>query len=139
MSCVFEHSPDGAKGDNSYDNIFYDFRMKTTDTFGVAERHRHTATAGATDFLSETHLESNEHGRVALRALAGRLAVSPPAVSRMAQRLVRRGLLKREGACGLELTEAGLGRDLLEPNLAEVAIEPSDLTFVGGWTRKSLG
>lgn len=109
MSCVFEHSPDGAKGDNSYDNLFYDFCMKTTDTFGVAERHRHTATAGATDFLSETHLESNEHGRVALRALAGRLAVSPPAVSRMAQRLVRRGLLKREGACGLELTEAGLG------------------------------
>jgi Mn-dependent DtxR family transcriptional regulator len=83
--------------------------MKTNDTFGLAERHRHTATAGATDFLSETHLEANEHGRVALRALAGRLAVSAPAVSRMAQRLVRRGLLKREGACGLELTESGLG------------------------------
>jgi len=85
------------------------FCMKTIDTFGLAERHRHTATAGATDFLSETHLEASEHGRVALRALAGRLAVSPPAVSRMAQRLVRRGLLKREGACGLELTEPGLG------------------------------
>ena len=82
--------------------------MKTTDSRGAAERQRHAATAGATDFLSETHLESQEHGRVALRALAGRLSVSPPAVSRMAQRLVRRGLLKREGACGLELTDPGL-------------------------------
>ena len=62
--------------------------MKHADAIAGAERPRHAATAGATDFLSETHLEAHEHGRVALRALAGRLAVSPPAVSRMAQRLV---------------------------------------------------
>ncbi len=59
------------------------------------------------DFLSETLLESLEHGRVTLRALAARLSVTPPAVSRMAQRLVRQGLMRREGACGLVLTEMG--------------------------------
>ncbi|MCS7325553.1 MAG: metal-dependent transcriptional regulator, partial [Thermoflexales bacterium] len=48
-----------------------------------------------------------ESGRVSLRALAARLNVSPPAVSRMAQRLVRQGLLRREGACGLVLSELG--------------------------------
>lgn len=59
------------------------------------------------DFLSETYLEANETGRVSLRALAARLGVTPPAVSRMAQRLVRQGLLRREGACGLVLSQAG--------------------------------
>ncbi|MFN4294101.1 MAG: metal-dependent transcriptional regulator [Thermoflexales bacterium] len=59
------------------------------------------------DFLSETYLEANESGRVSLRALAARLGVTPPAVSRMAQRLVRQGLVRREGACGLVLSEAG--------------------------------
>jgi DtxR family Mn-dependent transcriptional regulator len=59
------------------------------------------------DFLGETYLESIEMGRVSLRALAERLDVSPPAVSRMAQRLVRQGMLRREGACGLVLSEAG--------------------------------
>jgi len=59
------------------------------------------------DFLGETYLESVEEGRVSLRALAKRLAVTPPAVSRMAQRLVRQGLLRREGACGLALSETG--------------------------------
>lgn len=59
------------------------------------------------DFLSETYLESSEAGRVSLRALAARLGVTPPAVSRMAQRLVRKGLVRREGACGLALTDAG--------------------------------
>lgn len=59
------------------------------------------------DFLSETYLESIEDGRVSLRALATRLDVTPPAVSRMAQRLVRQGLLRREGACGLVLSDAG--------------------------------
>jgi len=58
-------------------------------------------------FLSEVYLEASESGRVSLRALAGRLGVTPPAVSRMAQRLVRQGLLRREGACGLVLSEAG--------------------------------
>lgn len=82
--------------------------MIVTVTSPTPEKQRHVATAGATDFLAETHLEGQEHGRVALRSLASRLTVSPPAVSRMAQRLVRRGLLKREGACGLELTDAGL-------------------------------
>ena len=60
MSCVFEHSPDGAKGDNSYDNIFYDFRMKTTDTFGVAERHRHWrffVVTSSTGFAATRELE----------------------------------------------------------------------------------
>ncbi|MBX7213086.1 MAG: metal-dependent transcriptional regulator [Thermoflexales bacterium] len=80
--------------------------MRNEDT--ATERRHHVATAGATDFLTETHLEGQEHGRVALRALAGRLSVSPPAVSRMAQRMARRGLVKREGACGLALTEQGL-------------------------------
>ncbi len=59
------------------------------------------------DFLGETYLESLEAGRVSLRALAERLNVSPPAVSRMAQRLVRQGMLRREGACGLVLSDAG--------------------------------
>ncbi|GIV85225.1 MAG: transcriptional regulator [Candidatus Roseilinea sp.] len=59
------------------------------------------------DFLSETYLEASESGRVSLRALAARLGVTPPAVSRMAQRLVRHGLVRREGACGLVLSEAG--------------------------------
>ena len=59
------------------------------------------------DFLSETYLESIEEGRVSLRALATRLDVTPPAVSRMAQRLVRQGILRREGACGLILSESG--------------------------------
>lgn len=63
--------------------------------------------AAVQDFLSETYLESVESGRVSLRALAARLNVSPPAVSRMAQRLVRQGLLRREGACGLVLSELG--------------------------------
>ena len=58
-------------------------------------------------FLSEVYLEASESGRVSLRALASRLGVTPPAVSRMAQRLVRQGLLCREGACGLVLSEAG--------------------------------
>lgn len=59
------------------------------------------------DFLVETIAISQDEGRVSLRALADRLEVSPPAVSRMAQRLVRRGFLKREGACGLALTDSG--------------------------------
>jgi DtxR family Mn-dependent transcriptional regulator len=59
------------------------------------------------DFLSETYLESLETGRVSLRSLATRLSVTPPAVSRMAQRLVRQGFLRREGACGLVLSESG--------------------------------
>ncbi len=59
------------------------------------------------DFLSETYLESIEEGRVSLRALAERLDVTPPAVSRMAQRLVRQGMLRREGACGLALSNTG--------------------------------
>lgn len=59
------------------------------------------------DFLSESYLESFETGRVSLRSLANRLNVTPPAVSRMAQRLVRQGLLRREGACGLVVSEAG--------------------------------
>jgi DtxR family Mn-dependent transcriptional regulator len=59
------------------------------------------------DFLVETYLVSQEIGRVSLRAIADRLDVSAPAVSRMAQRLVRRAYVRREGACGLALTEAG--------------------------------
>ncbi|MCL6510051.1 MAG: metal-dependent transcriptional regulator [Anaerolineae bacterium] len=59
------------------------------------------------DFLSEVYLEASEAGRVSLRALAARLGVTPPAVSRMAQRLVRQGLVRREGACGLVLSDAG--------------------------------
>jgi DtxR family Mn-dependent transcriptional regulator len=59
------------------------------------------------DFLSETYLEATQTGRVSLRALAARLSVTPPAVSRMAQRLVRQGLVRREGACGLVLSETG--------------------------------
>ncbi len=59
------------------------------------------------DFLVETYLVSQEIGRVSLRAIADRLDVSAPAVSRMAQRLVRRVYVRREGACGLALTEMG--------------------------------
>jgi DtxR family Mn-dependent transcriptional regulator len=59
------------------------------------------------DFLAETYLVSQEIGRVSLRAVAERLAVSAPAVSRMVQRMVRRGYVRREGACGLVLTESG--------------------------------
>jgi DtxR family transcriptional regulator, Mn-dependent transcriptional regulator len=59
------------------------------------------------DFLTETFLEWREQERVSLRALSDRLDVTPPAVSRMAQRLVRQGLMRREGACGLILSESG--------------------------------
>jgi DtxR family transcriptional regulator, Mn-dependent transcriptional regulator len=65
------------------------------------------ASATVQDFLGETYLESHETGRVSLRALADRLDVTPPAISRMAQRLVRQGLMRREGACGLLLSESG--------------------------------
>ena len=69
--------------------------------------HPPKATPVVMDFVIEVISISQDEGRVSLRALADRLDVSPPAVSRMAQRLVRRGLLQREGACGLDLTEAG--------------------------------
>jgi DtxR family Mn-dependent transcriptional regulator len=70
------------------------------------KQKRHAHTPAGTDFLKETYLSSLE-GRVALRTLAERLSVSPPAISRMSQRLVSKGYLRRDGACGLELTEAG--------------------------------
>lgn len=53
--------------------------------------------AAVQDFLSETYLESVESGRVSLRALAARLNVSPPAVSRMAQRLYAKGCCGAKG------------------------------------------
>jgi DtxR family Mn-dependent transcriptional regulator len=59
------------------------------------------------EFLGEAYLEARETERVSLRALADRLDVTPPAISRMAQRLVRQGLMRREGACGLLLSESG--------------------------------
>ena len=59
------------------------------------------------DFLAEIFLVAQEVGRVSLRAVADRLDVSAPAVSRMAQRLVRRGYVRRDGACGLTLSDAG--------------------------------
>jgi DtxR family Mn-dependent transcriptional regulator len=73
-------------------------------------RNKPTSPAGSPtvqDFLGEIYLEAHETGRVSLRALADRLDVSPPAVSRMAQRLVRQGFMRREGACGLLLSESG--------------------------------
>lgn len=73
----------------------------------VSARSLPRVSSAVQDFLAETFLESLESGRVSLRALAARLDVSPPAVSRMAQRLVRQGLLRREGACGLVLSELG--------------------------------
>jgi DtxR family Mn-dependent transcriptional regulator len=73
----------------------------------VAEKTSTKTSSVVQDFLSETYLEATESGRVSLRALAARLGVTPPAVSRMAQRLVRQGLVRREGACGLVLSEAG--------------------------------
>ncbi|MCS7057033.1 MAG: metal-dependent transcriptional regulator [Thermoflexales bacterium] len=57
--------------------------------------------------LKEVLLESLEEKRVTLGRLGKRLGVSPPAVSRRVQRLVRRGYLERDGACGLRLTDAG--------------------------------
>lgn len=68
---------------------------------------RHASTTVVMDFLKETYLSSLE-GRVALRTLAERLGVTPPAVSRMAQRLVRKGYVRRDGACGLALSDAGM-------------------------------
>ncbi|MCX6018606.1 MAG: metal-dependent transcriptional regulator [Chloroflexi bacterium] len=62
--------------------------------------------AAVQDFLGEIYLEAHETGRVSLRALADRLDVSPPAISRMAQRLVRQGFMRREGACGLLPSES---------------------------------
>lgn len=59
------------------------------------------------DFLRETFLEAQTNNRVVLRNLSDRLQVSAPAVSRMAQRLIRKGLLKRDGACGLILSDTG--------------------------------
>jgi DtxR family transcriptional regulator, Mn-dependent transcriptional regulator len=59
------------------------------------------------EFLGEVYLEAHENERVSLRAIADRLDVTPPAISRMAQRLIRQGLMRREGACGLLLSESG--------------------------------
>lgn len=70
---------------------------------------KHTkSTPVVMDFLRETYLEAQAHNRVVLRELADRLGVSAPAVSRMAQRLIRKGLMHREGACGLALSENGV-------------------------------
>lgn len=68
---------------------------------------KHASTTVVMDFLKETYLSSLEE-RVALRTLAERLGVTPPAVSRMTQRLARKGYVQRAGACGINLTEAGL-------------------------------
>lgn len=68
---------------------------------------KHASTTVVMDFLKETYLSSLEE-RVALRTLAERLGVTPPAVSRMTQRLARKGYVRREGACGIDLTDAGL-------------------------------
>ncbi len=57
--------------------------------------------------LKEVLLRSLEDKRVTLGMLGERLGVSPPAISRRVQRLVRRGYLERDGACGLRLTDAG--------------------------------
>jgi DtxR family Mn-dependent transcriptional regulator len=59
------------------------------------------------EFLGEIYLESLENPRVSLRAIADRLDVTPPAISRMAQRLIRQGLMRRDGACGMVLSESG--------------------------------
>ncbi len=58
--------------------------------------------------LKEVLLRSLEDKRVTLGKLGKQLGVSPPAISRRVQRLVRRGYLERDGACGLRLTDAGL-------------------------------
>lgn len=81
--------------------------MSGTAKRSTKSNHATKTTPVVMDFLVEITTTSQEDGRVSLRALADRLDVSPPAVSRMAQRLVRRGFLMREGACGLALTEAG--------------------------------
>lgn len=57
--------------------------------------------------LKEVLLRSLQDERVTLGRLGAQLGVSPPAVSRRVQRLVRRGYLERDGACGLRLTDAG--------------------------------
>jgi DtxR family transcriptional regulator, Mn-dependent transcriptional regulator len=59
------------------------------------------------EFLGEIYLEALENPRVSLRSIADRLDVTPPAISRMAQRLIRSGLMRRDGACGLTLSESG--------------------------------
>jgi DtxR family transcriptional regulator, Mn-dependent transcriptional regulator len=59
------------------------------------------------EFLGEIYLESLENPRVSLRSIADRLDVTPPAISRMAQRLIRQGLMRRDGACGMLLSESG--------------------------------
>ncbi len=85
------------------------FTPMSSELAGVrAEKNKAgKATPGAADFLREVYLEAAEQQRVVLRELAMRLGVSAPAVSRMAQRLIRKGYLKREGACGLALSESG--------------------------------
>lgn len=57
--------------------------------------------------LREVFLLSLQGKRVTLSALSKQLGVTPPAISRQAQKLVRRGMLARDGACGLRLTETG--------------------------------
>ncbi|MFC1464211.1 MAG: metal-dependent transcriptional regulator [Candidatus Brachytrichaceae bacterium NZ_4S206] len=70
--------------------------------------HRPSAAPYATQvLLKEVLLRSLEDKRVTLGKLGAQLGVSPPAVSRRVQRLVRRGYLERDGACGLRLTDAG--------------------------------
>lgn len=91
-------------------------KMGNTSIRGVATDHtkkdlKATASSKVSpvvlDFLAEIFLAAHEVGRVSLREVADRLDVSAPAVSRMAQRLVRRGYVRRDGACGLTLSDAG--------------------------------
>jgi DtxR family Mn-dependent transcriptional regulator len=86
------------------------------------------------NFLRELYLEAEANQRVTLRALGNRLGVSSPAVSRMAQRIVRRGLARRDGACGLALTESGL-RHALQAVRKQRVLEAYLMREVGyAWT-----
>jgi len=65
------------------------------------------SSASTLRFLCAIYLTASESPRVTLSVLGKRLDVSAPAVSRRAARLIRRGYLMRDGACGLTLTDKG--------------------------------
>jgi DtxR family Mn-dependent transcriptional regulator len=65
------------------------------------------SSASTLRFLCAIYLATVEGPRVTLSMVGRRLGVSAPAVSRRAARLIRRGYLMRDGACGLVFTHKG--------------------------------
>ena len=67
----------------------------------------HRVSIATQTYLRAILTEGQTHAHVSLGRMAQRLGVSTPAISRKAKSLVRSGHIRRDGACGLVLTERG--------------------------------